>query len=383
VNRRNSAAAVRRGWPLVVAGLILGAAGAFGISSAQTPMFVSHTQFFVSTTGSSTTSEVYQGSQFSQQRVTSYAQLLTGPDLVGRVVQDLGLSVSVDDLASRIYAEPVVDTVLINVAVSDASPVRARDIAVTLGEEFTRLAGTLEASDGNGQSPVVLTVSRTAEVPEQASSPAVVRNVLLGGVVGVVMAMLLLVGRSRLDRTVRTSEDVTDFAGTSVIGVIIKDDLIEKRSVLDWRSSSPAIESFRQLRTNLQFLHIDEPPKVIMVSSAVPSEGKTTLAVNLSLALAEAGRSVTLVEGDLRRPRVTKYLSMVGGAGLTNILAGTAELADVLQRHGDGRLKVIAAGPTPPNPSEMLASSHMYKLIDDRRASSAACRRCKRSGGAR
>src|SRR3954454_15684987 len=100
-----------------------------------------------------------------------------------------------------------------------------------------------------------------------------------------------------------------------------------------------------------------------MVSNAMPAEGKTTAAINLALALAEAGRQVTLVDADLRRPRVTNYLGMVGGVGLTNVLAGTAETADVLQTYGDTAVTVIGAGPTPPNPSELLASKHMFTLI--------------------
>ncbi|WP_233517599.1 CpsD/CapB family tyrosine-protein kinase [Geodermatophilus marinus] len=127
-------------------------------------------------------------------------------------------------------------------------------------------------------------------------------------------------------------------------------------------------EDYRQLRNNLQFLNVDEPPKVIMVSSAVPSEGKTTAVVNLGLALADAGRRVTIVEADLRKPKVTRYLGMVGGVGLSNILADTADLDDVLQRYGTGELSVIAAGPTPPNPGELLSSRHMFALLDKLRA---------------
>jgi capsular exopolysaccharide synthesis family protein len=155
-----------------------------------------------------------------------------------------------------------------------------------------------------------------------------------------------------------------------VIGVIVRDESLLTQPSLRPNSSSPAAEAYRQLRTNLQFLNVDDPPKVVMISSAVPAEGKTTVAVNLALMLAEAGREVVLVEADLRRPRVTRYLGMVGGTGLTNILASTADLEEVLQQHGDSGLEVIAAGPTAPNPSELLASSQMSKLVQDLRGKS-------------
>ena len=141
------------------------------------------------------------------------------------------------------------------------------------------------------------------------------------------------------------------------------DRTVQERPVVEHGSDARVAEDFRRIRTNLQFLSVDEPPRVLMISSALPGEGKTTLTVNLALTLADAGRTVTVVEADLRRPRLTRYLGLVAGAGLTNVLAGTAEIDDVLQTYGDGRLSVIAAGPTPPNPGELLASSHMSEFL--------------------
>jgi receptor protein-tyrosine kinase len=119
----------------------------------------------------------------------------------------------------------------------------------------------------------------------------------------------------------------------------------------------------------LQFLNIDDPPRVLVVVSSVPGEGKTTTAISLAIVLAQSGQRVALVEGDLRRPRVTQYLDIVSGAGLTNVLAGVASLEDVLQPVGDGKLTVLASGPNPPNPSEMLGSAHMRDLIGELRES--------------
>jgi receptor protein-tyrosine kinase len=126
---------------------------------------------------------------------------------------------------------------------------------------------------------------------------------------------------------------------------------------------SSTAEAFRAIRTNLRFLDVDNPPRVIVVGSAVPGEGKSTLAVNLSAALAQSGSRVALVEADLRRPRVARYLGLVEGSGLSNVLSGTATVDDVLQTWRDPRLQVLAAGPMPPNPSEMLGSTQMRILL--------------------
>jgi capsular exopolysaccharide synthesis family protein len=96
----------------------------------------------------------------------------------------------------------------------------------------------------------------------------------------------------------------------------------------------------------------------------VPGEGKTTLAVNLAVALAEAGKHATLVDADLRRPRVTRHLGLVAGVGVTTVLTGAAALEEVIQPVGDGGLQVLAAGPRPPNPSELLSSEAMSELLE-------------------
>lgn len=364
---REVLAALRASWWLPVVGLVVGALVALIASLLQTPEYTSRTQLFVSTTDSTSSSDAFQGSQFSQQRVTSYAQLLIGEELARRVIGRLGLDMTPSQLSGEVTATAVTDTVLIDITVTDASAQRAQQVGAALGTEFTILAGELEATDASGVSPVKVTVTDAADLPSAPSSPFTTRNVALGGLVGLLVGAALTIARVRLDRTVKDAEEASELAGAPVIGVVLKDEALTTKHVIERNSTAPIAECYRQLRTNLQFLHVDEPPKVIMISSSVPSEGKTTVAVNLALSLAEAGRQVVLVEGDLRRPRVTRYLGMVGGVGLTNILAGTAELEDVLQPYGDGALRILAAGPTPPNPSELLASSHMFKVIDDLR----------------
>jgi receptor protein-tyrosine kinase len=213
-----------------------------------------------------------------------------------------------------------------------------------------------------------VTVTDRPEVPTTPSAPDTVRNVALGLLAGLLLGAALAVIRAYTDRTITDAAEASDVAGAPVIGAILRDEQLNKTHTIEGTGSARVAEDYRQLRTNLQFLNVDEPPKVIMISSAMPSEGKTTTVVNLGLALADAGRRVTVVEADLRKPKVTKYLGLVGGVGLTNVLSGSADVEDVLQKHGTGDLFVIAAGPTPPNPGELLSSSHMFALLDKLRS---------------
>lgn len=356
--------AVRAGWWLVAAAVLLGVVIAGTLSWLATPLYSSSTRLFVSTAGSTDAAAAYQGNLFSQERVTSYAQLLAGEQLAARVVGDLGLEMTPAQVAGEVTATPVPNTVILDVTVTDPSPRRAQRIAATLGQEFTRQVVELETPSGSSTSTVKVTVVQPAQLDLTPVSPRWPRNVALGGLLGLVVGLALALLRARLDNTVKTNEDVQATVGTGLIGAVLEDPkLREKHLVTDFDDHSVTSEEFRAIRTNLQFLNVDNPPKVIVVTSSAPGEGKSTLAVNLATALAQAGSRVTLVEADLRRPRVMRYMGLVSGAGLSNVLAGTADLGEVVQPWGDGKLQVLAAGPTPPNPSEILGSAQMRSLL--------------------
>ncbi|WP_198597836.1 polysaccharide biosynthesis tyrosine autokinase [Blastococcus atacamensis] len=374
---RDTMAALRAGWFLPVIGLLLG--GAVGAVTAllMTPTYTSATQLFVTSTDATSTAAAFQGSQFSQNRVTSYVQLLTSERLADRVISDLELELSPRELQERIEASVIPDTTVLDIVVTDSSPERARDLAAAIASEFTLLVEEVETTTTTPTDPaeppvttvpVKVTVLDSPEVPTSPASPNLYRNIAVGLVIGLVVGFASAYFRVRLDRSVRDPKVASAVAGAPVIGVVTRDPHLAKEHVLARHSRSAAAESFRQMRTNLQFLNVDQPPRVIMVSSSVAGEGKSTVAVNLAISLAEGGHRVAIVEADLRRPRVTKYLGLVDGAGLTSILSGAADLGDVLQTYGNGNLSVLAAGSIPPNPSELLSSSRLAGLVDDLRA---------------
>jgi succinoglycan biosynthesis transport protein ExoP len=343
--------AVRSGWWLLVGGLLAGLSVAGVMTWLATPLYASSTQLFVSVAGSTDTSAAYQGNLFSQQRVTSYAQLLPGAQLAGRVVDELDLDLTPAQVARTVTATPLPDTVILEVTVTDTSAERARDIAESLGRQFTAEVTNLETD----VSTVKVTTVQPAKLDPDAVSPDVTRNLALGAVLGLLIGLGLALLRSKLDNTVKTHDDVQALTGAGLIGTVLEDprlDDVHVVAALDEHSMTA--ESFRAIRTNLQYLDVDNPPRVIVVASSVPGEGKST----------QSGSRVTLVEADLRRPRVTRYMGLVGGAGLANVLAGTADLDEVTQPWGDGKLSVLAAGPMPPNPSEMLGSAQMRSLLD-------------------
>jgi capsular exopolysaccharide synthesis family protein len=118
------------------------------------------------------------------------------------------------------------------------------------------------------------------------------------------------------------------------------------------------------LRTNLQFIDIADRPKSLVISSSIPSEGKSTIAINLAVSLADTGARVILADADLRRPSIAEYLGIEGRVGLTTVLIGRAEVEDVVQPLGTTSLDLLPAGQIPPNPSELLGSTAMADLLE-------------------
>jgi non-specific protein-tyrosine kinase len=163
---------------------------------------------------------------------------------------------------------------------------------------------------------------------------------------------------------VKSSEQTRDIVGAPVLGSINFDsDAPKQPLVVVSAPASARAEAFRQLRTNLQFVDIEHPLRSVAFTSSIPGEGKSTTTCNLAITLTQAGLSVILVEGDLRRPRIAHYMGIEGAVGLTSVLLGRTHLDDALQPWGDGMLQVLPSGPLPPNPSELLGSQGMQDLL--------------------
>lgn len=337
-------------------------------SLLQTPLYQASTRLFVSTTSGTTANDLYQGSRYSQERVFSYTQLVMGETLAKRTIDRLQLSMSPAELQTHVTATSKPGSVLINVSVLDKSPVRARDIADALSTEFVSLASELETPSEGGRPEARVVVEQKASIPNKPVVPNTRLNLALGAVLGVILGIAGALLRDRLDNTVKSQESLEETARTSVVGYIPFDAGVENKPAILFDADRSAVaESFRKLRTNLQFLAVDHPPQMIVVTSSSPSEGKSTTAINVALALAEADHRVVLVDADLRRPRLAKYLALVQSVGLSTVLRGGTALDEAIQETKFPNLKVLASGAIPPNPSEILGSLAAQNLLAELR----------------
>ena len=360
---------LRSRWVTVCVTTLVAVLGAVAVTLLTTPLYEASTRLFVSTTSGSSLSDVYQGNRFSQERVVSYAELLMGETLAQRTVDKLGLDMSAEELQQNVKASAKPDTVLINVAVLDESPVLARDIADVLSDEFVIMVRELETPEGGARPDARVIVEQRASIPKNPVSPKTTRNLIIGLAFGVLFGIGLAVLRDLLDNTVKDRNALEEITGAGIVGSIPLDKEIRKNPAISFDNDNSAIsEAFRKLRTNLQFLAVDNPPRVIVVTSSVPNEGKSTTAINIALALAEAEHNVVLIDGDMRRPMLHKYLDLVGPVGFSTVLAGRASLSEALQKTRFPGLTVLTSGAVPPNPSELLGSLAARKLLSELRA---------------
>jgi len=363
VDLRDYLRTIRRRWRLIAACLFVAVATAGVFTLRATPQYASTVQLFVSTPQSDS-SAAYQGGLFSEQRVTSYADLVGGEEIAQRVVERLDLEQDAASLSEQVSAEVVPETVLLNVTVTDPVPERAQALATAFAEEFTSFIEELETPPGQAQAPIKASIVDAADVPLEPVTPQPLRNLGLATTLGLLLGAGAAVLRETLDMSIRTPEDLSSATEAPLMGSISFDPRAAKQPlVTSLDSHSPRLEAFRVLRTNLQFVDVDRPSKVFVLTSSVPGEGKTTTACNLAITLAQAGQRVALLEGDLRRPKVSEYLRLESVVGVTTVLVGRVTLADAIQDWGDDALSVLTSGATPPNPSELLQSQAMADLL--------------------
>lgn len=356
---------LRERWLTVALTTLVVVAGALLLAWRTPPQYEAATTLFVSTRGSANASDVYEGGLFSEQRVQSYAELIKDDTLALRTIGKLGLTMGLDDWRDQVTAGAKPNTVLIDVKVRDTSPVRARDIANTLSDEFVTFAGELETAGPGDSSTVHVIVAKRASLPTDPIVRQPVRNTAFGLALGLILGTGFAVLRDRVDNTIKGADTVEQITGTDLVGTIPFDKKLAKSPAISFAGDrSATAEAFRTLRSNLGFLDVDDPPRVLVLTCCQAGDGKTTTALNLALALTQSGKTVVLVDGDLRHPDLHGLLGLEDTLGFSDVLSGRAELPDALRGTDVPGLSVLTAGSLPLNPGEILGSSSAARLLD-------------------
>lgn len=357
--------ALRRRWLVVMALMLAGLAAGGAYTLIQRPLYESSAQAFVSTGAATSVADLSQGTSFTQQAAKSYAQVAQAPIVLDRVIEELRLAETAATLEGSVSSTVPLDTSIINIDVSSRTPKEAASIANSVAENLAQVVKTLSPSSQT-DSAVKVTVISPATPNPAATSPRPWLNLALGGLTALILGAAAVAAIGALDTRIRTSQDLETLAPLPVLGLLSRTRRSQDQVAVTMRApQSPAAEAVRTLRTNLRFLDPEASiGQAFTITSSVASEGKTTTAVNLAIAAAEAGRRVLLVDADLRRPRVADVMSIDGGVGLTDVLTQGVTVDEAVQPWGHYRLAVLAAGPVPPNPAELLGTTAMSDLIE-------------------
>ena len=353
---------------MIAACTVLGLIAAIAITFTTTPTYESQSQIFVSTPASTLDiSALATGSSFSQQRVKSYAQIINSPMTLKPVIEKLRLNLTPQELGEMVSATAPLDTVLITLTVTYTDPQLASEIANEVADQFGVTVGELELHGIGSDSPVKVSTVKYAIPANGPSSPKKLINYALGILLGFGAGIGLASLRRLLDNTIQNEDDLKEFPLLAAVGFDKLAD--EKPLVTQIGRYSARTEAFRTLRTNLQYLAPKSHPQVIVFTSALSGEGKSTSASNLALSLKQAGVKTLLIEADLRRPMIPSYLEMSElDNGLTQVLLETKKITTsylkaLIKTEYSTSLEVLLAGKIPQNPAELLGSPRFDEVI--------------------
>ncbi|MCE5254470.1 MAG: polysaccharide biosynthesis tyrosine autokinase [Actinomycetia bacterium] len=362
--------------------------------------------------------------------VATGAEMVKLPQVAEAVKQQLGSPRSAEELLEAIDVSSSQTTNIIKIDAVSTDPLEAAQIANAFAEQFTVLRrdtdratvaaarelvkeklATLDSEESVSNYGLMLkekyenlqileamqdggfTIVQTAVPAASPISPQPVRSGLIGLAVGLVLGLGLAFLLDYFDRRLKDTKAIEDAFGLPVLATVPTVGSWERgrrtarrKSFVGFRSHPELLESFRALRSSLQYFDFEKSIKTIAVTSGLPREGKTATTINLALSLVMAGHRVVIAEADLRRPMVPEYLRVDGKAGLSSVLSGATSLADALQpvdltlflpdevrasktKDNDAGLRhnlyCLASGPLPPNPAELLGSERMAKLIEE------------------
>lgn len=212
-------------------------------------------------------------------------------------------------------------------------------------------------------------VSRITQIdpatsPTQPISPDVSLNTIIAFAMGLTLSVAIVLGQDFFDDTIKNPDAISKSLNLPVLAQIGYFDATQSPTIVLTSPRTPVAESFRSLRLNLKYATVDNAPQSLLITSSVPEEGKSTIALNLGIALAQGQQDVILMEGDLRRPQVHNRLGLRKSQGVSGLIIGSASFKDVLQTTKVPNLTAIASGPTPPDPSQLFDTARATDIIE-------------------
>ena len=323
----------------------------------KVPVYTTSTTVLLVKNESDTESINQNDITLNQKLVSTYRQIIKSKRVLNQVIKDLDLKYDYEKLYDEVNVTSMEDTEILKITVSDKNPNTAVNLANNIARVFN--AEITEIYNINNVS-----IIDEAELDMEPSNNNLVRDMILAILVGFILSSGIIFVIFYFDDTLRDTNYIENDIKLPLIGKVYKDN--NKIDLLvEEKPNALASESIRTLRTNLQFSSVDEELKTLLVTSSLPSEGKSFVSANLAISFAQNGKKVLLVDCDLRKGRQHKIFNVDGTKGLSSLLISDVEKFDsYIEKKDIKNLSVIPRGVFPPNPSELLNSKKNAKLVE-------------------
>lgn len=292
--------------------------------------------------------------------VSTYAEIIKSRRVLEQVQKELNESYTYKELASEISVSSINNTQIIKITVEDNNALNAKIIANLVAKVFTIEVPELYNLDNVH----ILDVAIEEDEPYNIN---VAKSSIIGGLLGLVLSSGIFFVIYYFDRTAKSVEQVEEVLQMPILGSVEETKNLKEELVVATNPKEIISEQIRTIRTNLQFTSADEKIKTILITSSIPSEGKSFISSNLATAFAQNNKKVLIVDCDMRKGRVNKIFKISNRIGLSNLLAYKEDdeenLEDYVFKTKIDNLYIIPRGKVPPNPSELLNSQKTAKLI--------------------
>ena len=353
---------------MVIACPVVAALAAGIVSFLLPPVYEAHVSLYVRPVQPIATTDPTLAGATIDQILRTYADWMTQRPVLDAVDRQMGLGLSYEDLAKKIKVTPQANTFLLDVAIQDNNPTQARDIANLLVSDFITVVGSTQPNTQARASADNLIETSPAVTPDKPVFPNKTLNVSVAFAAGLLLAIGLAFLLDYLDQSIKGDDDLIQKLGLIPIGHIayLPAAKVRRGDLVALDTQSPSAEAFKALRTGVVFSTIDQQLKAIVVTSAELGEGKSRTAANLAITLAQAGHKTLLIDADFRRPSQHRLFGKIRNVGLSNlIIQDTTERDAVTAVDAVPNLWLLASGPTPPNPSELLGSARMMEVMSE------------------
>lgn len=335
---------------------VLGAVIGGGLTAFIHGQYEAKTQLFVATTRGESVTEAYQNNLFAQERVRTYAGLANSAQVSQRVADQLRNGLSAAEISAKVSAHPVKDTALLDISVVDGNAEQAYTLAKSVATQLVRLVRELETPAVGGLAAAGATIVDEAQLPQVKSSPSMASNIAAGVAAGLLVGLVVAVARGIADTRIHDGQALALAAGGRFLGAVTAKGIAGDVLDLD--------DEYRQIRTVVKAAHA----QVLTVVSSDAGEGRTSLAVNLALALAEGGHAVLLIDGDIDAPELAPVLGLAARPDLMTVLQGQSQLEHSTQPWSAG-VSVLVLDPGSQGRRSWMASDSTGELIDSARQS--------------